>query len=633
MALNLNKLFVRVQQSAFTSIDAIITASNANEKKVYFVEPTNQIVVNGIVYGVDPTTVSSITDLQNLIGASSITDAAALSQTVIERLRHLESIQIATDDDSDDYLSITTDSSVPTLHANVIDIATATEGDTGLVDAVEAKGYIDEKVAEATTEVVEGKGIKVTESTVTNDGHAIYTIDSSLSLEYVAAVTEGTPKNAHIKLTDGNGNSFGEINVSDIIGNGILKGSSYNPATGILTLTFAEADGTPSTIDINLRDMLDLGDLMVKANSTDYLQISTVDSSTDVNQAQFEIKIADVENAANGSTGLVDAYNVKQYIASQTTNLAVTAQGDNYVDASVLDNDNKNVRVAANVQTLTGTKGTAGTYNAEGTQTAAPSHGTLSGTANSLVDAADVATKVKDYVDGEVAIEAARSDAYTDAKVAALDADISTKGTNVSVGVTEVDGKITAVNVTETYATITYANDTWTNTNPTGLVTGNDMKTMKSYVDDQIGDSSISAQGDGKYIDASVDVNNNKKINVKANKEDLSYTAGDSTTNATLTGTANTLVDGGQAATAISLFTNHRIEQEVAKLDSTVNLTDSSSYVSTTIAETDGKLTSTGSSLSVQYGTMGVSSTNGIAKAEDVQTFVDTYDFWETYSA
>lgn len=373
---------------------------------------------------------------------------------------------------------------------------------------------------------------------------------------------------------------------------------------------------------------------MVKADSTDYLDITTVDSSVpDVNQAQFGIKIADVSTAAEGRTGLVDAYNVKQYILSQTTDLAVSAEGDNYVDASVLDNDNKNVRVAANVQTLTGTKGTAGAYDATGTQTTAPSHGTLSGTANSLVDAADVATKVKDYVDGEVAIESARSDAYTDAKVAALDVDISTKGTNVSVGVTEVDGKITAVNVTETYATITYANDTWANTNPTGLVTGNDMETMKSYVDDQIGDSAISAQGDGKYIDASVDVNNNKKINVKANKEDLSYTAGDSTTDATLTGTANTLVDGGQAATAISQFTNQRIAQEVAKLDSTVTLTDSSSYVSTTIAEADGKLTSTGASLSVQYGTMGVSSTNGIAKAEEVQTFVDTYDFWEDYQA
>ena len=41
MALNLNKLFVRVPASAFSNIEAIITASNANEQKVYFVEPTN----------------------------------------------------------------------------------------------------------------------------------------------------------------------------------------------------------------------------------------------------------------------------------------------------------------------------------------------------------------------------------------------------------------------------------------------------------------------------------------------------------------------------------------------------------------------------------------------------------------
>lgn len=628
MALNLNKLFVRVQGNV--SLDTIKSTSleTVNQKKVYFVENSNQIVVRGVAYGVDPSTVSSISDLQTLIGAEKISDSSALGQSVIERLQNLEAIKVATG--STDYLSVTPDdSSVPTISANIVGIGS---GNVGLVDAVDAKGYIDDAVDAATTEVAEGKGIKVTSTTGAND-QTIYTIDSSLTLQYNAA-SGGNP--ATITLTGANDGVFGTVNVSDIVGNGVIDHTQYYPGTGELVLSFKTGDGTTTQdVSIDLKNILDLGDLMVKADSTNYLEITQVtpDPDSDENQLSFAIKTVDVSTATASATGLADAFKVKEYVDSQTTDLAVTAEGDDYVDASVLDNDNKNVRVAANVQTLTGTKGTAGTYDATGRQTTDPTHGTLSGTANSLVDAADVATKVKDYVDGEVAIEAARSDAYTDAKVAALDADVSTKGINVSVGVTEVDGKITAVNVTETYATITYANDTWTNTNPTGLVTGNDMETMKSYVDDQIGDSAISAQGDGKYIDASVDVNNNKKINVKANKEDLSYTAGDSTTDATLTGTANTLVDGGQAATAISQFTNQRIKQEVAKLDSTVTLTDSLSYVSTTIAEADGKLTSTGASLSVQYGTMGVSSTNGIAKAEDVQTFVDTYDFWEDYQA
>jgi len=41
--------------------------------------------------------------------------------------------------------------------------------------------------------------------------------------------------------------------------------------------------------------------------------------------------------------------------------------------------------------------------------------------------------------------------------------------------------------------------------------------------------------------------------------------------------------------------------------------------------------------MTVTYGTMNgtdptATTTNGIAKAEDVQNFVDTYDFWDTYT-
>lgn len=632
MAVNLNKLFVRVPKTATgVTTDQIKTLSQqeGNVKKVYFVEATNEIVVSGVVYGVDPSTVQKISDLQALIGAEKITDAAALSQTIIGRLEKLEAIKIASD--STDYLIKTLDSSVPTIGVKTVAIENATSLNTGLLDAAAAKGYIDAEVKKATTEVVEGKGIDVTKTTHT-DGHAIYTIDSSLTLQYNAA-SGGNP--ATITLTGANEGIFGTVNVSDIIGNGVISDTEYYPGTGELVLTFNKADGTTQDVSIDLTNILDLGDLMVKADSTNYLEITQVTPApdSDENQLSFAIKTVDVSTASASATGLADAFKVKEYVDSKTTDLAITAAGDDYVSATVdAATDKKHVIVDSNVQTLTGTKGTAGTYDATGAQTAAPSHGTLSGTANSLVDAADVATKVKNYVDGEVAIEAARSDAYTDAKVAALDADVSTKGINVSVGVTEVDGKITAVNVTESYATISYVagTDTWTNTNSTGLVTGNDMETMKSYVDDKVEDSAISAAGDGKYIDASVDATNKKKINVAAVTDNMVYTGGNAGTAATLTGTQNTLVDGAQAATAISQYVEDRLTTVVDGLDGTATASDT--YVSATIAEDNGKLTNTGSSMTVTYGTMGVTSTDGIAKAEDVQTFVDTYDFWDTYT-
>lgn len=628
MALNLNKLFVRVPSTASATTSQIVTLSQqtGNDKKVYFVEATNEIVVKGVVYGVDPSTVEKISDLQALIGAEKITDPAALSQTIIGRLEKLEAIKIATA--SDPYLTLTLDSSVPTIGVKTIPIENASNGSTGLLDAAAAKGYIDAEIAKATTEVVEGKGIDITE-TEHADGHAIYTINSSLTLQY----NEASGNNpATITLTGANDGVFGTVNVSDIVGNGVIDHTQYYPGTGNLVLSFNTAAGTTQDVSIDLTDILDLGDLMVKADSTDYLEITQVtpDPATDENQLSFAIKTVDVSTATASATGLADAFKVKEYVDSQT---AVTAEGDDYVSATVdATTDKKHVIVDSNVTPLTASAGTVGTYDAEGAQTADPTGGTLSGTANSLADAADIATSVKTYVDGAMAIEVARSNANTLASIKALDVDVSTKGTNVSVGVTEVDGVITAVNVTEDYANISYvaATNTWTNDNSTGLVTGQDMETMKSYVDDKVADSEISATGDN-YVNAAVDPNNVKQINVSTNVGNLninSQTGQDSS----LGGVANTLVDGEQAAGVITTFVNTRISEEVAKLDSNTSATNT--YVTTSTTMADGALTD--SSVALTFGTMdgqtANNATSGIAKAEDVQDFVDTYDFWETYA-
>lgn len=112
------------------------------------------------------------------------------------------------------------------------------------------------------------------------------------------------------------------------------------------------------------------------------------------------VKVSNIQNAIDAA------------VAHASADLAVTAQGDNYITAAQDATDNKKINVSADVQDLTATAGTPGVYNATtGKQTTAPVAGTLSGVANSLGDAADIATKVKTYVDGAIAIEAARSDA------------------------------------------------------------------------------------------------------------------------------------------------------------------------------------------------------------------------------
>ena len=640
MALKLNKLFVRVPGDVTVADISAVSVQQENQKKLYFLENLHQIVNNGIAYGVDPDTVSDITDLQTLVGAKSISDSSADGKSVIERLQALEAIKVKAGDTYNDssYITVTKDASnIPVIDLNIVAIDS---DENGLVDAVNAKAYIDTKAKAATTVVEAGKGIDVNTSTG-SDGQTIYTIDSSLNLTYTPA-TSG--QSATINLVDKDGTYvFGQVNVSDIIGNGVIDHTDYEASTGILTLTFKQADGTTQDVEIDLHKMLDIGDVMVHADSSNYLEISTVDSSNpDSSQATFKTLMQDVSTADATHTGLVDAYNVQQFIKAQTTDLHVdVASKNDYIDASVDAENNKKVNIEANVSTLTADAGTRGTYSitdaGEVTLTGEVDP-TLTGVTETLTDGADVAAKVKTYVDGKVAAEAARTDANIEGAIKALDTSVEGTGTNVKVHVDETDGLLSGVTITETYATVSYTpnDNTWTNTNPTGLVTGNDLNTMKSYVDDKVADSDISATGDGKYIDASVDGTNNKQINVAANTVNLGF-SDPADASATLTGTADKLVDAADVANKVTSFVNARIAEDIDALDSTVNVADVSNYVSATIAEADGKLTSTGSALTVSYGSMDGTTANnatgGIAKAEDVQDFVDTYNFWETYSA
>lgn len=162
------------------------------------------------------------------------------------------------------------------------------------------------------------------------------------------------------------------------------------------------------------------------------------------------VKVSNIQNAIDAA------------VAHASADLAVTAQGDNYITAAVDANNNKKINVTADVQSLTATAGTPGAYDANGAQTAAPTHGTLSGVAESLGDAADIATKVKTYVDGEIAIEAARSDAKNKADLKAVvegldgtaDATSVTSGNvptadfQVLTKVVETDGVVQAVGAT-----------------------------------------------------------------------------------------------------------------------------------------------------------------------------------------
>ena len=240
-----------------------------------------------------------------------------------------------------------------------------------------------------------------------------------------------------------------------------------------MNFAYQLADGTYSLTKI------DVSKFLTESEFGDGLQVSGAGVvSVEVDSTSEKVRIADTpEGVTPGSaadTGLAEVLSVSSngvkvdniqdaidYAVSQSeTSLAVTAEGDDYVSASVdAATDNKHVIVDSNVQDLTASAGTPGVYNSTtGAQTTAPVAGSLSGVADSLADSSDIATKVKTYVDGAIAIEAARNDAKNTADIYALNAtergnldnsDELTTGHKVGVKVVEEHGLITGVTVVE----------------------------------------------------------------------------------------------------------------------------------------------------------------------------------------
>ena len=101
-------------------------------------------------------------------------------------------------------------------------------------------------------------------------------------------------------------NEVQHINVSDIIGNHIVKGSSYDEATNKLTITFSAGDkaNTDVPVDIDLGKLLDINDV-VSSNET-YFTVSYAGKKLTIKPVTKKVK-DDVE-------GLADAKDVKSYV-------------------------------------------------------------------------------------------------------------------------------------------------------------------------------------------------------------------------------------------------------------------------------------------------------------------------------
>ena len=150
--------------------------------------------------------------------------------------------------------------------------------------------------------------------------------------------------------------------------------------------------------------------------------ISTTISETDGKVSNDGISVT-YGNYDTQIDGIAKTSDTKAYIDTVVTNKNVSAEGDSYVNATASTNK---VTVATQIDNLTFTQGSGNTDS------------TLTGVANKLIDSADTAGKVSQFVNARVKEEIAKLD--TEAT--------SNDGTNVQVKVTEVDGKIATVNIT-----------------------------------------------------------------------------------------------------------------------------------------------------------------------------------------
>ena len=99
------------------------------------------------------------------------------------------------------------------------------------------------------------------------------------------------------------------VKASDIISNHIIKSSSYNKETNILTLIFDgyEAGDANARVNIDLGDLLDLTDV-ISANNT-YLTVSYIQKKLNVGA-----NVVNMSDAGAANTGLADSYDVKKYV-------------------------------------------------------------------------------------------------------------------------------------------------------------------------------------------------------------------------------------------------------------------------------------------------------------------------------
>ena len=241
-----------------------------------------------------------------------------------------------------------------------------------------------------------------------------------LSAEEVTALGDANVKEAYKVVSyvgaDAQGTAYTQVGeVIKIYKDGNLTGAELGKGADAqkLILKYTLADGSETSVKV------DFAAIAFNAEFKNGLQVAE----------NGEISVQ-VDTASEGfltvGEGGIKLAGVKKAIDDAVAAKNVAAEGDAYINARATGNK---VTVSADVQDLTVT-------------TTPDADSTIAGVAQSLVDGAEVATKVAAFTNARISEEIAKLDATVGETTVA-------GGKHVAVQVVEADGKITAVNVNE----------------------------------------------------------------------------------------------------------------------------------------------------------------------------------------
>ena len=495
-----------------------------------------------------------------------------------------------------------------------------------VVNAAAAKAYFEDYFTNSNTiGITNGTAdVKVDGQTILIDSANKY-LKSGLNIAYIA---EAGTTGATIALRDNSNNVLSSIEVSDIVGDGVLKDSIYHQDTNILELRFgngkvydADDPTTYTKVEVNLQKLIDINDVFIGNDSSIYLN-ATLDAST----VTLDTKMQDPSTASANATGLADAWKVKQYVDSKTTDLAVSASGDNYVDASVDANDKKHINVAATDKTKaavalaeTALQGINKTATEKTYVDLTVGTKTVDGSTQSL-EIVETAL-VQKFADVDASIDALQAkDVEIDASIDALqakDVEIDSSITALKAKDVEIDSSITALKAKDVEIDSSIDRLDASVSAIETAIAAMDADLSDNALDGSIGISLVEA--DGKVT----------SIGVTAQKSTVTF---DNTPGAyNLTGTAGIVT--GDAIAAIKNY----VDTKSGALDSSVNdVDDVHGFVGVYVEQQDGALdhdtvTVTYTDLSVGPGAVDVE-TDGIATGNDIKAAVEGALTWTVLS-